>query len=81
MVFLHRVAEVLDFGHLELADSDQARPRRNLVSESISDLCGCKGESSLVELKEPLEVDKDALGSFRTQKAFHSAGRSNVGLD
>ena len=81
MVFLHRVAEVLDFGHLELADSDQARPRRNLVSESISDLCGCKGESSLVELKEPLEVDKDALGSFRTEKSFHSTRGADICLD
>ena len=65
----------------ELAHPDQARPWRNLVSESVSDLGGCKREPALVELEEPLEVDEDALGSFGTKKSFHSTRGADICLD
>ena len=81
MVFLHRVAEVLNLGEGELTHSDQAGPGGDLVSESVPDLGRCKGQSALVELKQPLEVDKDALGSFRTEEAFHSTRGADVCLD
>ena len=64
----------------ELAHSDQSRPGRNLVSESVSDLGGGKWKPALVELKESLEVDKDALGSFRTEEAFDSTRGANICL-
>ena len=64
----------------ELAHSDQSRPGRNLVSESISDSGGGKWKPVLVELKESLEVEKDALGSFRAEEAFDSTRGANICL-
>jgi hypothetical protein len=42
MRLVARVAEVLDLGHGELAHADEARTRRNLVSESVTNLRGCE---------------------------------------
>ena len=35
----------------------------------------------LVELEQPLEVDEDALGRFRTKVAFQEPGGADVGLE
>jgi hypothetical protein len=42
MGLVARVAEVLDLGHGELAHADEARTRRNLVAESVTNLRGCE---------------------------------------
>ena len=81
MILFHGVAEVLDLSKWELAHSDQARSRRDLVSERVPDLSRREGKSALVELEQSFEVDEDALRGLWAKETFHSTGRSDVGLD
>ena len=51
------------------------------LPESIANLRSRKGQLALVELQESLEVDKDALGSLRSQEAPEQSGGPDVSLE
>lgn len=76
-----RVTEMLDLRQGELSHSDQSRPGRDLVPEGRSDLGGREGQLALVELQQPLEVDKDPLSGLRPQEASHGSTGTDVGLE
>jgi len=69
---------MLNLCHCELSDSQQALSWGDFISEAEADLgCG-EGNSAVVEFKETLEVDEDALGSFWTEEASVVTCRTNV---
>lgn len=77
VVLVCRIQKVLDFSHGELSHSDEARAGRDLVSEGVADLGAGKGQSTLVELQQALEIDKDALGRLWAEVALESASGAN----
>ena len=49
MVFVVGVDKVLDFGHLEFADSEEAFGGGDFVSEGVADLGAAEGHLAVVE--------------------------------
>lgn len=59
----------LDLRLGELALADEATTRGNLVPEGLADLADPERHLATVLLQAVLEVEEDALGSLRAQKA------------
>jgi hypothetical protein len=68
------VDKVLNLGHGEFTDAEQARLGRDFVTERLANLRGAKGQFEVVELVQPLEGKEDALSCFRPEKAVYGRG-------
>ena len=64
-----RIDVMLDFGHQELADTEQTSAWGDFVSERFANGCGGKGHLLLVELEEFGKVEELTLGSFWAEVA------------
>ena len=50
-----------------IPDSDQSRPRRDLISKGVPNLGSSKRQFPLVEFQKPLEIQENSLSSFWSQ--------------
>ncbi|KAF3806253.1 putative glycine--tRNA ligase [Colletotrichum gloeosporioides] len=75
------VDKVLNLGHEELADSQQATSRGNLVSVGAADGGGGEGHLLHVEVEKLGKVEELALGGLGAQVALGVAGGADGGLE
>jgi hypothetical protein len=76
-----RVDVMLDFGHQELADTEQTGTWGDFVSERFANGRGSKGHLLLVEFEELGKVEELALGSFRAEIARGVGARADARLE
>ena len=81
VLFAFWIHEVFDLSHSKLSDSEQTLLRMNFVSEANTDLSSSEWHSSIVEVKQPSEVNEYTLGRLWSQEASLGASRTNLGLE
>lgn len=72
------VNEMFNFGHTEFSKSQQTTSGGNFVSETYTQLCASKRNTTTVIFEEISEVNEDTLGSFRSQITLGVTSRANL---
>jgi len=73
-----RIDEMFNFGHTEFSKSQQTTSGGNFVSETYTQLCASKRNTTTVILEEVSEVHKDTLSSFWSQITLGITSRTNL---
>jgi Zn-dependent M28 family amino/carboxypeptidase len=76
-----RVYKVLNFSHSKLSDSQKTLLGMDFISKSKTDLSSCEWHAPIVIVEKTSEVDKDTLGSLRSEETSLSTSRSNLSLE
>lgn len=78
VVFVVRVYEVLNLCHLELTDAQETLFGMDFIPETQSNLRTCKRHSSIIELIQSSEIQKDPLRRLRSQISLKLPGWTNL---
>jgi hypothetical protein len=80
MVFILRINEILNFGHIKFSYSKKSISGTNFISETFTKSYSTKWKLSIVKIQEFIKIGKYSLGSLRSKIGNLITLRTQCGL-